>query len=185
MRHLPAARPPPHPAPTAHGYGRPDRPASVTANTTMHIGSCDDRGAHSPQTTAAHDPGERKKEVMSVTPNDYVDAPDLVAATREFIRREGHACVVSIYRLLDELSEMFGNRFVVSPDVYKVLDLIETLWADPSAIRRESCHLILGTCADDCRHISTQVRQYSGESDTHMQRWLRCLPQWHRPTPPT
>jgi hypothetical protein len=68
---------------------------------------------------------------MSVTPNDYVDAPDLVAAAREFVRREGHACVVSIYRLLDELSDMIGNRFIVSPDVYKVLDLIETLWADP------------------------------------------------------
>jgi hypothetical protein len=37
----------------------------------------------------------------------------------------------SIYQLLDELSGMFGNRFVVSPDTYKVLDLIETLWADP------------------------------------------------------
>ena len=69
---------------------------------------------------------------MSVTPNDYVAAPnDVVAAAREFIRGEGNACVVSIWRLLDELTNKFGDRFRVSPDVYKVLDLIETLWADP------------------------------------------------------
>jgi hypothetical protein len=67
---------------------------------------------------------------MSVTPNDHVCAPDLVAAARESIRREGD-CVVSIWRLLDELTNKFGDRFRVSPDVYKVLDLIETLWADP------------------------------------------------------
>jgi hypothetical protein len=69
---------------------------------------------------------------MSVTPNDYVAAPDdVVAAAREFIRGEGDACVVSIYRLLHELSDMFGDRFAVSPNTHKVLDLIETLWADP------------------------------------------------------
>lgn len=68
---------------------------------------------------------------MSATPNDHFCAPDLVAAARESIRGEGHGCVVSIYRLLDDLSEMFGDRFRVSPDVYKVLNLIETLWADP------------------------------------------------------
>jgi hypothetical protein len=67
---------------------------------------------------------------MSVTPNDYVFAPDLVAAAREFIRGEG-GCVVSICQLLDELSDKFGDRFPVSPDTYKALDLIETLWADP------------------------------------------------------
>jgi hypothetical protein len=67
---------------------------------------------------------------MSITPNDYVFAPDLVAAAREFIRGEG-GCVVSICQLLDELSDMFGDGFAVSPDTYKVLDLIETLWADP------------------------------------------------------
>jgi hypothetical protein len=67
---------------------------------------------------------------MSVTPNDYVFAPDLVVAAREVIRSEG-GCVVSIWQLLDELSDLFGNRFVVSPDTYKVLDLIETLWDDP------------------------------------------------------
>ena len=41
------------------------------------------------------------------------------------------SCVVSIYQLLDELSGKFGDRFPVSPDTYEVLDLIETLWADP------------------------------------------------------
>jgi hypothetical protein len=66
---------------------------------------------------------------MSVTPNEYVCAPDLVAAAREFIRGEG-GCVVSIWWLLDEMSDKFGDRFPVSPDTYKVLDLIETLWAD-------------------------------------------------------
>ncbi len=35
---------------------------------------------------------------MSVTPNDHFCAPDLVAAARESIRREGD-CVVSIWRL--------------------------------------------------------------------------------------
>jgi hypothetical protein len=66
---------------------------------------------------------------MSVTSND-VCARDLVAAAREFIRGEG-GCVVSIWWLLDEMTGKFGDRFPVSPDTYKVLDLIETLWADP------------------------------------------------------
>jgi hypothetical protein len=68
---------------------------------------------------------------MSETANEHVVPPgDVVAAAREFIRRDGD-CVVSIGRLLDELTDKFGDRFRVSPDVYKVLDLIETLWADP------------------------------------------------------
>jgi len=47
---------------------------------------------------------------MSVTPpNDYVAAPYLVAAAREFIRREG-GCVVSIWQLLDELTDEFVTR---------------------------------------------------------------------------
>jgi hypothetical protein len=66
---------------------------------------------------------------MSVTTNDYVCAPDLVAAAREFIRGEG-GCVVSIWWLLDEMTDKFGDRFPVSPETYKALDLIETLWAD-------------------------------------------------------
>jgi hypothetical protein len=68
---------------------------------------------------------------MSVTPNDYVAAPgDVAAAAREFIRSEG-GYVVSICQLLDELSDMFGDRFPVSPDTYKALDLIQMRWADP------------------------------------------------------
>ena len=68
---------------------------------------------------------------MSVTPSEHVVPPgDVVAAAREFIRGEG-GCVVSICQLLDELSDMFGDRFPVSPDTYKALDLIQTLWADP------------------------------------------------------
>jgi hypothetical protein len=63
--------------------------------------------------------------------NDCVFAPDLVAAAREFIRSDCDRCVVIIYQLLDELSGKFGDRFDVSSDTYEVLDLIETLWADP------------------------------------------------------
>jgi hypothetical protein len=66
---------------------------------------------------------------MPETSNDYLIAPDLVAAAREFIRSEG--CVVSIYQLLDELTDKFGDRFQVPPDTYVVLNLIETLWDDP------------------------------------------------------
>lgn len=66
---------------------------------------------------------------MSEIPNDYPIAPDLVAAAREFIRSEG--CVVSIYQLLDDLTDKFGDRFQVPPDAYVVLNLIETLWDDP------------------------------------------------------
>ncbi|MGZ4524858.1 MAG: hypothetical protein ACXVX7_00075 [Mycobacterium sp.] len=61
--------------------------------------------------------------------NGYFFPPDVVAAAREFIRSEG--AVVSICELLDELRNEFGDRFSVSPDTYRVLDLIETVWADP------------------------------------------------------
>jgi hypothetical protein len=67
-----------------------------------------------------------EKEITQKT-NDYVFAPDLVAAAREFIRSEGDSCIVSIGQLLDELSGEFGDRLPVSLDTYKVLDLIETL----------------------------------------------------------
>jgi len=66
---------------------------------------------------------------MLVTTNDYVCAPDLVAAVREFIPGEG-GCVVSIWQMLEELSDKFGNRLPVSPNIYRALDLLETLWAD-------------------------------------------------------
>jgi hypothetical protein len=105
---------------------RHDRPASVTA-TTMHTDSCDDRGRH--PTEHRRHAGGKGIGRMSVTPNEYVCAPDLVAAARESIRREGD-CVVSIWWLLDEMTDKFGDRFTVSPDTYKVLDLIETLWGD-------------------------------------------------------
>ena len=39
--------------------------------------------------------------------------------------------LVGVRQLLDELSGKSGDRFPVSPDTYEVLDLIETLWADP------------------------------------------------------
>jgi hypothetical protein len=63
--------------------------------------------------------------------DDYVFAPDLVAAAREFIRSESDGCVISIWQLLDELSDKFGDRFPLSPDTYVVLDLMQTLWTDP------------------------------------------------------
>jgi hypothetical protein len=67
-----------------------------------------------------------------VTPSDDVAWPaDLVAAARELIRSEGDACVVSISELLEELNDTFGDRLPVSPDMHKLLNLIETLWDDP------------------------------------------------------
>jgi hypothetical protein len=66
-----------------------------------------------------------------MTPNENVFAPDFVGAAREFIRTECDGCPVSIWQLLDELSDKFGDRFPVSPDTCEVLRLIETLWADP------------------------------------------------------
>ena len=59
------------------------------------------------------------------------DFDDLVAAACEFIRSEDDGCVVHISELLDELSTKFGDRFRVSPETYKVLDLIWALWDDP------------------------------------------------------
>lgn len=67
---------------------------------------------------------------MSVTPDDHHMEPDVVAAAREFIR-QGDGCIVSISEVLEELSEKSGGRVPVSPDVYKVIDLISVLWADP------------------------------------------------------
>ena len=46
-------------------------------------------------------------------------------------RSEGDRCVVDVRQLLNELTGKCGDRFPVSPDAYEVLDLIETLWADP------------------------------------------------------
>jgi hypothetical protein len=66
--------------------------------------------------------------------HDYHVAPDVVAAARNLIHNEGDACVVSIGQLLEvfeQLSGTFGNRLPVSPDMYKLVGLIETLWADP------------------------------------------------------
>lgn len=64
---------------------------------------------------------------------DYFAAAEVVAAAREIIRREsgGCCCVISIGELLDELSNKFGDRFV-SPDMHKLLDLIQELWAEPN-----------------------------------------------------
>ncbi len=64
-----------------------------------------------------------------MTTNEIISMDDLVAAAREIIHSED--CIVSIFDLLDALSDKFGDRFSVSPDVYTVLNLIETLWADP------------------------------------------------------
>ena len=68
---------------------------------------------------------------MSCTPNDYSVAPDLVDAAHVFIRREEDGCIVGVSQLLEELSGKFGDRFCVSPEMYQLLDLIGTLWADP------------------------------------------------------
>ena len=62
---------------------------------------------------------------MSVKIDDYL------ATARDFLRSQGNGCITSIWELLDELSGKFGDRFPVSPDTCEVLELIETLWADP------------------------------------------------------
>src|SRR6478735_6313911 len=87
--------------------------------------------------TASYPRGERprgkEQRRMPVTPNDCVDSPDLVAAARNVIRTEG-GYVVSIGQLLEELEELNGedsNRWPVSPEMYKLVGLIEALWADP------------------------------------------------------
>lgn len=61
-----------------------------------------------------------------------VDFDELVTASRDLIRAEGHGGIVSIRQLLLELGGEFGDRFHVPLDVYEVLDLIEALWADPN-----------------------------------------------------
>lgn len=72
-------------------------------------------------------PDKEKNDVFT----DYLVAPDVVAAARNFIRSQGHGCVVSIDELLEELSDKLGDGFPVSPDMLKLVDLIMTLWDDP------------------------------------------------------
>jgi hypothetical protein len=62
---------------------------------------------------------------MSTTAIDYSVSPDVLAAARAFIRSED-GCVVSIFDLLDELSDELGDQFVAG----QALWLIEELWAD-------------------------------------------------------
>jgi hypothetical protein len=68
---------------------------------------------------------------MSRTPADTPSLKDLLAAAREKIRDEGHLGVIGIYRLLDELLIELGDCFTVSPETYKILHMVEALWADP------------------------------------------------------
>lgn len=63
---------------------------------------------------------------MSPSLDDSRVTRDVLAAAREFIRREG-GCVVSMSELVDRLKGEFGERFRGEQE----LDLIETLWADP------------------------------------------------------
>jgi hypothetical protein len=64
-------------------------------------------------------------------PNEYVLPPDLANAAGEFVCGHDKGCIVSIWELLEELRGKFGDRLPVSPDNYGVLDLTETLLADP------------------------------------------------------
>ena len=57
--------------------------------------------------------------------------PDVVAGARDLIWSDGEGRIVSVSQLLDKLSERFGDRFNISPDVYKVLDLLAMLEDDP------------------------------------------------------
>jgi hypothetical protein len=61
----------------------------------------------------------------------YSVPDDIIAAAREYIRSE-HGCVVFVGEVLDELSDKFGDRFRVSADMHKVVELIEALWAEPN-----------------------------------------------------
>lgn len=56
---------------------------------------------------------------------------DVVAAAREVIRAEEHRCVVSVSQRLDELGHRFGGKFLVTSEMYQLVDLIETLWDEP------------------------------------------------------
>ncbi|HRD10805.1 MAG TPA: hypothetical protein PLI79_02980 [Mycobacterium sp.] len=55
---------------------------------------------------------------------------EFIVAAGEFIRAKA-PCVVSIYEILDGLTDSFADRFQVSDEVYEVLNLIATLWAEP------------------------------------------------------
>jgi hypothetical protein len=68
---------------------------------------------------------------MDVRPTDYWVSDDLVDAARELIRSHDDRCIVSIYDLLDELSDKFSDGFLVSPDTHKLLNLIWMLWDEP------------------------------------------------------
>jgi hypothetical protein len=57
--------------------------------------------------------------------------PDLVAAAPAFIRDEVDGVVVSITDVMGELRIKFGNRPVMSDEMFELVDLIESLWADP------------------------------------------------------
>jgi hypothetical protein len=72
---------------------------------------------------------------MSLPATNNFPDPDVIAAAREFICRDGHGDVVFCDALLEELGARFGDRFRVSPDMHKLLHLIEELWDDP-CIRR-------------------------------------------------
>ena len=72
---------------------------------------------------------------MSVPPTHYYPGTEVVAAAREVIRGEGDGGVIFCDELLDELAGRFGDRFRVSPDMHKLLHLIEELW-DYVRIRR-------------------------------------------------
>jgi len=75
---------------------------------------------------------------MFVDPLDCVAPPDVVAAARDLIWNNGEGRIVSIFQVLDNLSQRFGDRFNVSPAVYKVLDLMGTLQDDPQIDQSQS-----------------------------------------------
>lgn len=61
----------------------------------------------------------------------HIAAPEVLAAARQIVHNAGHACIVSIWQLLDELTNHVGTQFKVTPEMHQLLDLIEALWADP------------------------------------------------------
>lgn len=78
--------------------------------------------------------------------DDEVDDEELVAAAHNLIRESGDRNIVSISEVLDELSEKFDNRFLVTDDMRRLLWVIEELWMDPHIDRPNSDWIEFAWC---------------------------------------
>jgi hypothetical protein len=67
---------------------------------------------------------------MSTTPTGQA----IISTAIEFIRvggQDGDGCIVSVSELFEELEDKFGDQFRLSPEQLKLLDLVESVAADP------------------------------------------------------